>query len=130
MRSCQSWSNVLTEFSEHTVMYRSDRLCRDFRLPIVRQQPINLLLDIGQLCVAKSSKELERSNPLHQVAILLEQLFIVFERRVKPVQQIPFLRRNVFRYREEATDFRQHDRLSAISRAACEERLVYPNLRR
>src|SRR6185369_12617328 len=41
-----------------------------------------------------------------------------------------FLRWNVRRDCQKAADFGQHDRLSTISRAACKQWLVDPNLRR
>src|SRR3954453_12826915 len=99
-------------------------------LALVSHQAVDLLLNIGQLGVTKPGKEFERRNALHQVAIPLEQFFVSLERSVKPVQQISLLGWNIFRYREEAADFRKHDGLSAISRATREQRLIDPNLRR
>src|SRR6185369_8991763 len=118
------------KLSKHLVVYCFNRLGGDLGFAIVSHKTVDLLLDISQLGVTKSSKELERSDPFHQVAILLQKLFIRLKRSVKPVKQIAFLRWNVFRYREKAADFRQHDRLPTISRATREERLVYPDLRR
>src|SRR5215208_5400025 len=106
-------------------MYRGNCLGRDLRLAIVGQQAVDLLLDVSQLGVTKSSEKLERTDSLQQVAILVQQFFIRLERSVKLIQQVAFLGRDVFRYRQEATHFRQHDRLSTISRAACEEGFVY-----
>src|SRR5919206_4020024 len=118
------------ELPEYLRMDRGNRFRVKFRPAIVRKQSIDLLLDVRQLRVAEARQELERRDALHQVAILFQQLFRLLKRIIESIKQIALLRRNVFRYREETSDLRQHDRLAAISRPAREEWFVDPDLRR
>lgn len=69
-------------------MYRGNRFRIDFRLAIVCKQSIDLLLDVRQLRVTKARQKPQRSNALHQVAILLQQLFRLLKRRLAVQQKL------------------------------------------
>ena len=88
-------------------------------LALVTRKPVDLLLDVRQLCVAKAGQEIERPRPLIRSGISTALRLLKDRKTVEDVA--PLFGRSGYRRNRRP---REHHGLPPVTRAADEERLV------